>query len=1448
MSETAIMRVNDFRTKRRIPLKHSLLFNKAKHSEDWHREIDATAGVLHPSDPKFPHALLRQATDVYLKKKGKIAQADTDIRLAILIGAHEARDIAIAAAARAMTASSLRATLQVDLNVAHGSYWGLNTWLQCLIAANHGNPASVTDLEASWARHLLPFATYGSSAAGKILVGVSRALRECATPNMNTVPDFLTLTSRALTDYAAHLESLRLKNDWLAAHKASYWMAELGRTSPPTTPPGFLLPEHVLDAQFPIWRVWARWRPDVKRITLLSNMDSNSAATLPDLLALEGPDFISGTEFTMRNGLVEQYRSGRSCVKLGRLLIEVPSRTKDSLRSLLESASSTLGTTWTAALAGRPQILSLFIGLVVNRPMTQEALNLIQAVLHIQESIEPDVLVTICHTHIAQGYLGGGHIRELQRLIQLFDQDCAASLRKILLTPATLQGITKCIQDCQSAIRTLIEQSQPWTELAVELYEFCDVVRSSQSIPVLGQKIVSQMCLLLPPAGDMTIAMEIYAAAQNLRSQNSKQGGASEETTNEQDAAEKPTRRISAPSFLKGQPAESQHPLETVVEQYCLHHLLAQEAANYTSQRIFDSISRVWRSTCKPSLSQDRRLLAILVMKHTGDNVDLGIRCLNGIASADEQLSPGLSTVDVKMVLSGLEGNLERTLVDFVRLLARCSSADDTEMRNICWRDLAYHLMAQGTQFEVFKESNLVEYILKSMKASEWLSFLAEVEALFATGQTLPSEECAIPPVLRPELQEWKTKLVPYAKTLTRLEGALGSKSEAVKCILSSSGARSKNALAILQSLRLAEREPVEPFLQNIVGLLSTKAKNDWDVSGCISIMAQASTKTVEVCKKIWDAKHGYMYIPGLPACDSEPALQTVVQTKSIATLVSNSMAPATAHSSKASTLNNPAAFKYDIPPSVVEVMVTGWLLDEKVDESTKNAVHSIACLLKVVQADFDISKEKLTETAIFWQGIEEELLQEAQRLKTLQKALKAKDPKGTTLLLEQLGVSDTTELDEEMMKLPAGVIDMVERTSDNEVEISFSLAAFTQLQRTAMGIPEQANTLLLRLYRDDRKELPPSFCLHYNMESNLEIIFHTPYTCSERSEIPTQRICTSAYTALTWQLSRIIYSRIRRGEVGIAAVYQDVTLWLRNIAQYCVSCNSSHNTQTAQLRRSTPCNLISCARLWYNLPLHVRIPEIRTDTFAVDLALSSVYAAAMTGKPELLVDCPIGGNEVVKSILNALPRMAVMRDAVDLSSVLTSYHKSAEKLISWAVIHHRGFLATATGLLKIPNLPPGTHQFVLANASPKLEKTFVSKIQSTKLETTVLFHGTPLDRLPAILAQGLRVCSGTPLQRTGAAHGKGVYLSADPTMSFHYSPVSLSWKNSGLSNMKLLLGCEVVGGGNKVSDSIQVVQDVESIMVRYVLLFTREARVPIRGHIEPAMASGMKALRSGAV
>ncbi|OSS48037.1 hypothetical protein B5807_06525 [Epicoccum nigrum] len=1433
------MHIIESRMKRRVPLKHSVLFNKAKHSEDWHQAIDAIAGVLPPSDSKFPYPLLRQATEDYLKKKGKITQNDADIRLAILIESHTARDIAVAAAAHAMTAGSLRAILHVNLNVSHGSYWGLETWLQCLIAANYNNPASVTDLEARWAHCLLPFATHGPAAAGKVLIGISRALRECATPNMNIVPDFLTLTSRAVADYGAHLEGLRLKNNWTSAYAASCWMAELSRTLPASTPPGFLLPEHILDTQFPIWRVWARWRPDLKVIQLLSSIDGNTTGLLSDLLRLEGPDFINGEKTTLREGLIDQYTPGCSFIKLGHVLIEVLDHTRDGLGKILESVMSTLVSICTAtAPVYRHRLFSFFAEVTVNQPLTQEALNLVQAILFmvggLSTNTSPIFTDNVLRVYTQRTELGGRFIHELQDLIRLFDHERAFSLRKILLTPDVLEGITRCIQESQAAVCMLLKDNQPWTELALELHAFCTVLKQSETVPIVGHKVMEQTCLLLPSEENMKMAVDIYSAA---RCQDSKSPDLSLDTSR---SIEHGTSVI-----FRDQTKRIPNPLEEVVEQYISHGLLSLQAPSFASQRTFSALLKIWEGKFDREITQSRRLLAISVANVTDDNIDLRIRCLNGIASTEEQLGPGLYVQDLLEALQDKARSTEDRIVELIRLLARCSTVNDFKAQLLCWRDLAYHLLAPMTELGVLKCVDLIDHTSKTMNTVEWLSFLTDVQSVFVAGPALPPEDNAIPSILRPELQRHRGELMRYTKTLTRLESSLGIGSGAMRFILSRGSGRSDSILSILQTLQYAEQEPVESFLHDIVGLLSTQAKDAWEFADCVSILHKASSETVEICKKIWDAKHGFLMIPGLPGYDHGQSLIPSFGGQSTNVAVKK---PVTLSTHKISAPANPTAVKCSVPEAVVEVMVAGWLLDKEADELTRSAVYSIANLLNIVRKGFGISKKPLLEAAVFWQKIEDEIIQEAKRLQIVQKALKSKDPKGTSLILQELGVSDTSELDEEIAKLPVGIMDMVERIDDHEVGITFSLSAISQLQRSAMGIPDDASTLMLQLLLDKNMDSPPAFCLHYDTDQHFETMAHARYSCSAKSESPTKQICTSTQTALTWQLSRFIYSKLCSGVIGIADIYQQVTAWIPGLAKSCVSCSTSHSSQSIQLRRSTPCEAFACARLWYDLPLHVRIPEVRSDPFAVDMALSSVYAAATANKPELLPSCPIRGFETIKSILNSLPTMRVMRDAVNLSSVLSSYHPQAEQLISWAVVHHRGFLATATGLLKIPNLAPGTHQFVLTNASPKLEATFVQKIQWTKRETTVLFHGTALDRLPAILAQGLRVCSGTTLQRTGAAHGKGIYLSDDPATSFYYSPASLSWKNSGLSNMRMLLGCDVVGSGNKVSGNIHVISDADIVMVRYVLLFTKDARMPIRGHVEPAMASGMKVLRSGAV
>ncbi|ORY15475.1 hypothetical protein BCR34DRAFT_478007, partial [Clohesyomyces aquaticus] len=101
------------------------IFGKKSRSDEWHTQIDFTASLSRPSQKTFPYELIRKHTDHYLRKKGKLSQQDIDIRLAILIEGHEARDVAVAACAHAISPTSLRAILNVELSVAPATYFGL---------------------------------------------------------------------------------------------------------------------------------------------------------------------------------------------------------------------------------------------------------------------------------------------------------------------------------------------------------------------------------------------------------------------------------------------------------------------------------------------------------------------------------------------------------------------------------------------------------------------------------------------------------------------------------------------------------------------------------------------------------------------------------------------------------------------------------------------------------------------------------------------------------------------------------------------------------------------------------------------------------------------------------------------------------------------------------------------------------------------------------------------------------------------------------------------------------------------------------------------------------------------------------------------------------------------------------------------------------------------------
>ncbi|KAF2810652.1 uncharacterized protein BDZ99DRAFT_508216 [Mytilinidion resinicola] len=257
-----------------------VLFGKRK-SDGWKVQVAATAAHEHPSSPNFPWDQLQAHTDLYLRKKGKLTPAERDFKLAALVDDYDDRDVAIAACAFAMSSQTLRVLLNVESNVTPVTYYGLYAYLQSLIAVNYrGQPGVVSDLEAKWARALVPYSSPGPQAAARFLEGVASVLRDKLLQNLQSMPNFSILTRRALVDFASNLEGFKLKNQWAAAQAAVVWLSKLLKN--PSPPSHDLGPEQLLDSQFPSWRIWAAWKPDLDRIRLLEILPGHTKAIFVD--------------------------------------------------------------------------------------------------------------------------------------------------------------------------------------------------------------------------------------------------------------------------------------------------------------------------------------------------------------------------------------------------------------------------------------------------------------------------------------------------------------------------------------------------------------------------------------------------------------------------------------------------------------------------------------------------------------------------------------------------------------------------------------------------------------------------------------------------------------------------------------------------------------------------------------------------------------------------------------------------------------------------------------------------------------------------------------------------------------------------------------------------------------------------------------------------------------
>jgi hypothetical protein len=475
-----------------------------------------------------------------------------------------------------------------------------------------------------------------------------------------------------------------------------------------------------------------------------------------------------------------------------------------------------------------------------------------------------------------------------------------------------------------------------------------------------------------------------------------------------------------------------------------------------------------------------------------------------------------------------------------------------------------------------------------------------------------------------------------------------------------------------------------------------------------------------------------------------------------------------------------------------------------------------------------------------------EALMEQARQLELLRVRLRRQEPDRAARLLDRIGVDNSGAGREFSADITEDLIDAVETVGDDEYEISFPLTKLNNLQRMSKGIPTGARMLLVRLRMRTAERpgaLQPSFCIHTSPGAKTSR--HRHWKVATPSE-PSGQICKATPTIFTFYVARKLHRALRnvspRDPSVLEKVYSTVQSIITNAPQTCLWC---HRDMPVKLWKPVACTQM-CSRNLISAPLEVRLHNILVDPLAIDLLLTSIYAAAGETAPlDLLPGCPVPRGRL-RAVIDSLPPLHTLTRTNNLSVTIRDYAVDTygvdrERLLSWLCLKFRGFLITAPDGFRVPSMPQ-TKQFVLVNSHPEREAQYQAQI-GAQINSSVVFHGTRASRLFAILDSGLQPMTGRAMLH-GASYGTGIYCGDTQDASLHFAgSTGQSWHHSELSNMRVMLGCELAAYAPS-PNGFHVVADENRILVRYVFLLPSSYRCPIRSHVEPAMQAGCAMLR----
>ncbi len=844
-------------------------------------------------------------------------------------------------------------------------------------------------------------------------------------------------------------------------------------------------------------------------------------------------------------------------------------------------------------------------------------------------------------------------------------------------------------------------------------------------------------------------------------------------------------------SSIRSTPSSAPTPLLSQIDAYIKAQLIPGHPDDPKVHGLVEALIGLWWQ----DPDRNHRELALLIADLPSTACEVRCDCLTDV-----------STLSKFWVLSTLrafkfhDGSSVLGCIVLIRLLA---SEQKTEILKRWRKVLSFAIEKQ--------HERLFHYAVTHMTAETWLEFLGSIRVVYTGSEVITERHCAR--LLSLELHTWSQKIADYLPTLRRLEGVLEHGPAMQVLLLGLAASKNAQLLRVLRLLKDSEFGCHAKVMINITALLHSG--NADEIEGVLSVVSKMTVQGAAACLRLLDSQS-----------QVHPEMANV--------------------------------------ELAINLRAGGFL---KLDHL---ALSRVARLFGIdLDAGGYPSAASLSEAANSVHERYLKLMTEAQCLENLRLSLQAVDHYSVSKVLLRLQIEVPSVVDDALASLPSSLGSLVERVSKDEIELQFPATELTRLQRFAIGAGDAESFLIRLTLRHDGT--PTKFCVHLSVDSsgqmNSEISStengHTPWEVFRgNNRAPHEQYCRGRPNLGTYQLSRILWHHLRHDFRSLEQTYNYMTTKISQLGQGCAVCGAGQR----RLRRATICPSPSCLEIFRKAPVEIQLAEIWQDPPVMDLFLSMIHATASTGKLDLLTNFPESIASTVVNMFDNIPAIPTLAQHLQaclnahghsfrLPQALLGYSNqnhmtnstSLARILLWAHISYRGFLVTATSPHRIPSFGP--NQFLLANSAPDLETAFARHAPTPNSETHILFHGTSLDRLHAILCQGLRVQSGTDLQRHGAAHGAGVYMADEPRVAWGYATAHVGgWKASKLKNMKLLLGCELAGPKPAAvsGGGIYVIGDATRLAVRYVFLLKSEARMPAAKDVGIPMMSVVRGLRGG--